>query len=197
MKNFKHSIYFAAVIIGTSFFSNKAAATIPIIPMDISERAVVRVFAVPNQTGSVSISDANGNAINIYSLDPGDSSSKLFDFSNVENGLYTFDVESELMNTTTKLKVEDSYIEIIGNDVEYKPVFIVDGNDLKVNYFNTDQEDMQLSIESYGVVFYTEEEGNSLTLQKRFDIRKIKTGGEYYVKLVVGDKTYYHTFFKS
>ena len=197
MKTIKLSIYFAAVIIGTSFFTNKAAATIPVIPMDISERAVVRVIAVPNQTGSVSISDAEGITLNTYMLKPGASSSKLFDFSKVENGIYTFNIKSELMNTTTKIKVEDSYVEVISNDVEYKPLFIEHGKELRVNYLNTDLEDMQLSIESTGSVFYAEEEGNSLTLEKRFDIGTIMPRGEYYAKLVVGDKTYYHTFYVS
>ena len=119
MKNIKLTIYFAAVIIGTSLFTNKAAATVPIIPMDIAERNVVRLVSIPSQTGSVSISDAQGFTVNTYSLDRSTTSSRLFDFSNVENGMYTFDVRSELMNTSTKIKVEDSYVEVISNDVEY------------------------------------------------------------------------------
>ena len=197
MKTLKLSIYFAAVIIGTSFFTNKAAATVPVIPMDISGKAVVKVVAVTNQLGSVSISDAKGINLNTYWLKPGDSSSRLFDFSDLENGIYTFNVKSDMMNTTTKVLVEDSYVEVISNVVEYKPLFIVDGKELKVNYINTDLEDMQLSIESSDRIYFAEEEGNSLRLQKIFDISKIILipGEEYYAKLVVGDKSYYYTFY--
>ena len=198
MKTIKLSIYFAAVIIGTSFFTNKVAATIPIVPMDISERAVVKFVAVTNQSGSVSIVDAKGITLNTYGLKPGASSSTLFDFSEVENGTYTFNVKSEVMNTTSKIKVEDSYVEVLSSDIEYKPFFILDGKELRVNYLNTDLEDMQLSLESYDdMVYYAEEEGNSLRLQKRFDISKLFSGEKYLAKLVVGYKTYYYTFYMS
>ena len=195
MKTIKLSIYFAAVIIGTSFFTNKVAASISVVPMDMSETAVVKHIAVANQAGSVSIYDAKGVFLNTYRLKPDASSTKLFDFSKVESGIYTFNVKSEVMNTTSKIKVEDSYVEVLSSDIEYKPFFYLDGKELRVNYLNTDLEDMQLSLESYDdIVYYAEEEGNSLRLQKRFDISKLFSGEKYLAKLVVGYKTYYYTF---
>jgi hypothetical protein len=122
-----------------------------------------------------------------------DATTKVYDFSNLRDGIYTFESKSENMNITKKIGVEGSKVEILSKESEFKPIFSVENDELRVNFLNQNMEDVEFSIESTAEVFYQENEGNEMNFQKKFNISNLWLG-DYYAKLKVAGNTYYHYF---
>jgi len=195
MKRIKLSYVFAAALFSATLFMGKLTASdnvISVIPMNFPDRAIVQVTSPSMVSASVYIYDAEGTVLYADRISA-ESSTKLFDFSNLRDGVYTFESNSDNMNIIKKLGVKGDRVEILSKETEFKPVFSFDGNELKVNFLNQAQKDVEFSIENATSVFYKGDEGNDFTFHKKYDLSSLWLG-DYYAKLKVGGKTYYHHF---
>ena len=192
MKTIKLSVAFAAALFSATSFTGKVSAFVNVIPMEIPEKTIVQVTSPANISASIYIYDDAGTMLHSDRISP-ESSTKLYDFSNLRDGVYTFESNSEYMNITKKIGIEDSKVEILSKETEFKPYFSVEEDELIVTFIHQDLKDVEFSIENAIEVFYQENEGNELNFQKKFDISKLWLG-EHYAKLKVGGKTYHHYF---
>jgi len=192
MKTIRLTIAFAVALFSATSFTGKVSASVNVIPVDTPDRALVQVNSPANVSLSIYFFDGAGNLLLSDRISP-ESSSKLYDFSNLPDGVYTFESKSDNMNITKKIGIEDSKVEILSKETEFKPYFSVEENELKVSFLNQDQNAVELSIENALEVFYQGNGGNDFHFQKMLDISNLSSG-EHYAKLQVGGKTYYHYF---
>jgi hypothetical protein len=194
MKTIK--LLFVSAIVGISSFifsGNVHAFFIDLVPVDIPDKAVVKLVSPNNQTAFIYIAGPEGDFLLRESITLDEASRRLYDFTNLENGIYTFYSSDEQSTTTKKFKVEGSSVEILSKEVEYKPIFNIKGKHLTVNYFNKEMEDVEFIIEGRNLYFRQDEDGNAISFQKQFDISKLLRG-EYYASMKVGRNQYYHKF---
>ena len=186
---------FAVAVLGLStiLFAGNAYAFLEVIPMNTMDKAAVHVVVPKNQNSSIYISDPEGRIIHRETIKSSSSNGKVYNFSNLDEGVYTFYSETDHANFTKKVKVENSSVEVISNEVEYKPAFIVEDEKLMVNYLNLDQEKIKMAVYSSYADYYNSTEGNSKVFQKKFDISGLDSG-EYFAMIKVGDKNFIHNF---
>lgn len=194
MKAFK--FLFAVTVLGLSTIllaGNAYADGIP-IPYDVKDKASVKIMFPNKQNTFIYLSDAEGRLLLRETFKKGSSIARSYDFSNVDDGIYTFYSETEYANVTIKVRVKKSSIEVINNEVDYKPLFIIKDNSLLVTYLNYELEKLELVIYNSYADFYTNNEGNSFVFQKKFNTSDMESG-EYFVKIMVGSKYYNHRFY--
>jgi hypothetical protein len=192
MKTTRLSIAFAAALLSATSFTGKVSAFVNLIPMDIPERTLVQLTSPSNVSASIYFYDGAGKLLLSDKIHP-ESSTKLYDFSNLPDGVYTFESQTDQMNITKKLVIKDSKVEILSKETEFKPYFSVDENEMKVSFVNQDQKAVEFSIENDQEVFYQGNGESDFHFKKMLDISNLMFG-EYYAKLKVGAKTYYHYF---
>ena len=186
---------FAVAVLGLStiLFASNAYAFLEVIPYNMSDKAVVKVVFPDNQNTFIYCADPQGRVILEETIKEGSSNDKIYNFSSVDNGIYTFHSTIENANTTIKIMVKNSSIEVISKEVEYKPVFIINDDRLLVSYSNLEEEEIEMVIYNSSVDFYNSTEGNSKVFRKKFDISGMKRG-EYFAMLIVGGRDYNHSF---
>ena len=116
-------------------------------------------------------------------------SSKIFDFSKSEPGVYKMQVEfnggsSEQLVTVNKTGVE------VGEIVQKaEPIFTFKDNLLLVSFQNQNEEAMKLDVYSDENLIYEKSLNKSKRLVKKFDLSKLDKG-DYQVVFTTGDNQY-------
>jgi len=193
MKTIKSLFAIAVLSLSTISFAGNAYAFLEVIPLNMMDKAVVKVVFPNNQNTIIYIGDPEGRTIHRETIKKGSSTAKIYDFSNVDDGIYTFNSITDQANVTKTIKVENSSIEVISTEVEYKPTFIIKENSLLVNYLNLEQEEIEMVIYNSYTDFYKSAEGNFQVFQKKFDISDMESG-EYFAMIKVPGKNYIHSF---
>ena len=196
MRTLKLSLILAALLIGITSFTGKVSAYVNVVIMEIPMKSIIQITAPKTVEASVLIYDEDGIVLYRDRFDENSSSTKVFDFTDLKDGVYTFKSYSNLMNITKKIKVDDSKIEIQSREEEYKPLFEVDGDKLKVNFFNHTNDEIHFSLENNDRIYFKAKGYTSDNFKKKIDISNLWSG-EYYALLKVGNRTYYHPFSKN
>jgi len=199
MKSMKKIFFIAAVSISAFLFSGNVYACdacVKITPLNHSDMDLLQVLVPHKQNGSIYITDSNGHILYSETIKLGPAYSQIYDFTNLEDGIYTFYAEMERTKTTTEMKVENASVEVLNQVHEYLPFFKVEGNQLMVMYLNQEWDEIEFTIKSIDHrIFYNGEEGNPMIFQKIFDISNM-LNGEFYAMLKVGNKTSYYYYFE-
>ena len=193
MKTLKSTIVLAAMGFSTIFFTNNANAFFNVVPMNHSEKAIVKVEAPVNEDTYIVVYDSEGTTLHKESIKAGNMYTKFFDFTQLDDGIYTFYSEIKYSTIIKEIKVENSNVEVVSRQVEFRPVFKIQGDNLLVNYFNNTARDIDFVIESDDAVFYNVEKGNPVSFNKKFNIEQLPRG-IYYASLKTGGYTYEYTF---
>ena len=193
MKTLKSKVILAAIGFSTIFFTSNAYAFFNVVPMNHSEKAIVKVEAPVNEDTYVVVNDSKGNTLHKESIKAGNMYAKYFNFSELDNGIYTFYSEIEHSTMIKKIKVENSNVKVISKEVEFRPVFKIQGDNLMVNYLNTGAKDIEFTIETDDAVYYNGEEGSSAAFHKNFNIEQLPRD-TYYASLKTGGSTFRYTF---
>jgi hypothetical protein len=195
MKTMKGIFWASAMGLGSILLCSNALATDFLSVYPSSKEKTVKVEVKPStlKDASISLSSMKGNVLHNESIKARTAYGKVYDFSKLEDGIYTFYSESDYVTTIKQVQVEKASVKILSTEVEYSPVFVLKNQMLAVNFFNKDLEDMEFSIENNAAVFYENEEGNNISFQKMLNISQMPPG-EYYATLKVGGRTFGHTF---
>ncbi len=181
------------VVIGTFLYSGHVSAYFDVATLPSADKGIVKITVPENGTSKLYIYDPEGYLIHNETIKPGSDNSKVYDVSNLEDGVYSFTSEMDFFTTYKKIKVESSTIEVISKLVEYRPVFSVKGDYLLINFLNLDQDDLEIVIESYDRIYHRGDLENTATYHKAFDIRNLSRG-EYFATLSSSGKTFRHSF---
>jgi hypothetical protein len=175
---------------------NARATDAVTVSTSTTEKKVRVQVAEPRlQDISVYVTNEDGNIIYQEDIRASTTYAKVYDLSKLDDGIYTFTSSGELITTTKEIKVEGSSTTELSREAEYQPYIYVKDNHLRVNYFNKNQEDIEFSIVSSKAIFHESKEGNDIAYGKLLDISNMPSG-EYFARLKVGNKQYYHAFKK-
>jgi hypothetical protein len=185
----------ATVGVSSLLLGGNAFATdgVTVSPSSTEAKVKVQVAEPRMQDISVYVADAEGTIIYQEDIQARTTYGKVYDLSELDDGIYTFTSRGEYITTTKKIKVEGLSARELSKEATYKPVISLEDNYLKVNYFNKNQEDIEFSIESSGAVFHESDVNNDIAYGKMLNVSKMPPG-KYYAKLKVGNKDYYHQF---
>lgn len=195
MRTMKSVLVTVIVGVSTLLLEGNAYATdgVTVSPSNTEAKVKVQVIQPKLQDILVYVADDKGDVVYYENIKARTTYGKTYDLSNLDDGIYTFTSKGEYVTTTKKIKVEGSSAMEINKEASFKPVITLEDNYLKVNYFNRAQEDIQLSVEGSDEIFHTSNGNNAFHYGKMLDISKMRTGN-YFVKMKVGKKEYYHQF---
>jgi hypothetical protein len=182
----------SSLLVGGNAFATDA---VTVSTSSTEKKVKVQVVEPRLQDISVYVADDKGKIIYQEDIRANTTYGKVYDLSNLEDGVYSFTSNGEYVTTTKTIMVEGSSSREVSNEATYKPVISLKDNYLKVNYFNKDQEDIEFSIEGSGDIFHESKGGNDVAYGKMLDVSKMPSG-KYYAKLKVGNKEYYQSFKK-
>ena len=195
MKTIK-AISKVAMLFAFVAFANTLMATgnlkVNIRPLD-SEKAVVAISNAEASNYQISILNDKGEVV--YSKETDKESmdySKIFDFSNLENGDYKLSVTVDRLTTERAFKVNDENISVGKEKNMIEPFFKYKDGILKLSYLNFSQEKLNLNFYDGNELVYTNSIGNGFSIQKGYDLTKLDKGA-YSVVLSTDNKTYSYT----
>ena len=189
------------LVVGLSF--NTSASNDPtsttVATMEESMAGVMQLKVPSDMETFVSVFDQEGEMIYTDLVSKDDEAGKMYDFSEVENGQYTFKTVSEHKSVETTFVIEMNELLILKEETSYRPVFWIEGNILSISYMNLEQNDVYLSLEDDlfadvdSNLYYEEITESDMSYERVFDIKNLGKG-EYSITLRSGDNTYNYFF---
>ena len=172
------------------------AIRVNIVPGE-SERAQVDVLEAPNSQFTTELKDSNGNVIfadnkEVSSLD----FEKIYDFSKLPNGKYTFEVKQGDEMEYDNLIVKNGNIQVLGQEDQISPDFKLDGKYLDFTFPNTTENSARLLLYDNDAKKWIFQE----TLDPEFDVQQSLNlaglhTGHYKAVLISDDTTYDYNFY--
>jgi hypothetical protein len=195
MRTMKSVLVTATVGVSSLLFGGNAFATdgVTVSPSNTEAKVKVQVAEPRMQDISVYVADAEGKIVYQEDIKAMTTYGKTYDLSELDDGIYTFTSSGDFISTTKKIKVEGSSAIEISKEASYKPVISLKDKYLRVNYFNKAGEDIEFSIEGSGGIFHEGNRSNDIAYGEMLDVSKMPKGN-YYAKLKVGNKEYFHHF---
>lgn len=195
MRTMKAILITAIVGVGFLFAGGNAFATdaVTVSANNNDKKVKVQVLQPKLQDISVMVADADGNVIFNENIRAKTTYGKVYDLSNLEDGIYTFTSSGEYITTTKKIMVEGSTAREISKEATFKPVISLKDNYLKVHFFNKERGDIEFTIEGSNAIFHESKAGNDIVYGEMIDVSRMPKG-KYYAKVKVGNKSYYHPF---
>jgi hypothetical protein len=195
MKTMKTLMTMLSIGVSAVIYNSNAYAgdVMNVTPRGPEKKAIVSLRAPALEEATLFVTNMDGNVIHNEDIQSRTSYGKVYDFSNLENGIYTIISHSAYLTTIKEVKVDRDHIEVVSEEVEYKPVFLVKEDAISVNYFNQDADEISFSIESGNTVFYEHTEGRDIAFKKMLDTSQMPRG-EYHATLKAGGRTYSQYF---
>ena len=142
---------------------------------------------------SVRVEDDRGLIIHHENIRAKTRFGKVYDLSNLENGIYTITSSDGLVTTTRTIEVEGSATRQIGEETTHKPLFVLKDNYLKIQLLNQDRQNIEIKVEGFETIHHDSHAGNDLVFAKALDISSLPKG-EYAAEVKVGKKSHLHRF---
>ena len=103
-------------------------------PITSEKKARVELKRPKSIDVSIFVTNVDGNVLHEETIKSQKSYGRVYDFTNLKDGKYTIISNDDYIKTITDVKVHRSDVEVLSNEVEYKPVFSTKGSYLRVNY---------------------------------------------------------------
>jgi len=189
------AIITSSLLIASAFTSRASSPSFDIFLMDDPLESVVQVSAAGTAETLVYVADNRGTYIFSDRISSSTASSRTFDFSKIGDGNYTIVTKSDFADITKKIAVENAEIEVLSKETEFKPVFEIKDDILKINFLNQSMEDIEITIEDSNNIYYEEMKEGNFNFGAKLDLRNLFPG-EYTAKIEANGNTYYHYFRK-
>lgn len=191
--NRKASLVFLAI--ASMSISSFASGDINISPKKESLRAIVEIDVPVREDVNVTVTDPGGTVIHSDVISKNSEYGKVFDFSQVNDGVYTFVTKTEHTTVSKTIELEGNKLSVINKEYAHKPVFKIEGDLITVNFLNQTNESISISIEDSAKDYFKEEGDNSALYGKMVSVRNLPAG-KYKVVLAVGEKVYNYNFIR-
>lgn len=164
-----------------------------IYPLEGSKKARINVSVPANMDVKLSVHNIDGTGVYYETISEGTTYHKLFDFTNLENGVYKLVTISGNKVVINEIQINESEIKLNKSEVEYKPGFRLDKRTLMVDYLNTDAHEISLTISENGHEFFEDENTEKIPFRKAYDLNNL-AAGHYNACLTAGNKSYNYYF---
>lgn len=189
----KFKISLVSIAIASVSISSYASGDINVSPMKESSLARVEIDVPALDDVKVSVLDPGGIVIHNDLISKNSEYEKLFNFSQVEDGVYTVVTKTGYTTVAKTIELDNNNLSVINKEFSYEPIFKIDGDILTVNYLNRSNQDISIYLLDSAKDYYKEEGDNSISYGKMLNIKKLPLG-EYKVVLAVGEKEYNYNF---
>lgn len=180
-------------LIATTLLSQLAFASgtfrINLVPKT-EAKALLEISNNEAQQYEINISNSTGEMVYYHETKENlTNHSKLFDFSQLEHGVYKIEVKIEGASNEQLLTIGKRGIEV-GNSVKKTdPLFSFSDNILKISYLNYNNNQMELHIYNKSDLVWNKEMNDEFTVQKGFDLSKLNRG-DYRIVFASGEDIY-------
>ena len=160
------------------------------------EKALVDVLEAPNSQFAVKVKDGNGQIVYTdYEESPSYVCKKMYDFSDLKNGKYTFDVKLGDENESGRLVVNDGRVQINRLEDQISPDFKLDGKFLEFTFSNTTEKGTRLLLYDKDTNHWIFQERliPEFDDQQALNLSELKSGS-YKAVLISGDGRYDYNF---
>lgn len=156
-----------------------------------SEKAVVDISSLSNSNFSITVANDNNNIVYYKeNSDPSANYSKVFDFSNLEDGKYKVVVVANKMVAERKFQKHFGRIQVGEETTALEPFFSYKDGLLKCTYLNFMNENLSLSFyDTNDERIYSKKIGRNFNILEGFNLSKLEPGN-YRAVLSAGNKTY-------
>ena len=160
------------------------------------EKALVDVLEVPNSQFAIKVKDSKGQIIYTdYEESPSYVYKKMYDFSDLKNGNYTFEVKLGDENDSGRLAVNNGSVQITGTEDQISPDFKLDGKFLEFTFANTTEKGARLLLYDKDTSHWIFQERliPEFEDQQALNLSELKSG-RYKAVLISGDERYDYNF---
>lgn len=151
------------------------------------------LMEISNENGhklEINISNSLGETVYYHETNEGLLSyNRLYDFSQLENGVYSVEVKIDGASIEQMLTIVENEIEVGNSFKRVEPVFNLKGNILNLSYLNHSIEEMSMNIYQKSNLIWETKLDSEFVLHKGFDLSKLNRG-EYSVVFLAGNEVY-------
>lgn len=165
--------------------------TVNVIP-GTNARALVSVENSNNSRMSVEVKNADGDMVYYRSVKPsGETFRKMYDFSNLVDGTYTFKVALGKESEINTLNIKDGKAQITKTQEELAPYFAMNGDKLELSYLNFAQKGLTVKVYDNfsNDLLFEENLAPEFAINKAYDFSKLMVG-KYTAVLETNDNSY-------
>lgn len=195
MKNLKIGLMMFLVVLASGSTMAQGALKVEVV-QGKDEKALVDVIMAPNSKFEVKVIDSNGNAV--YN-DSKETSTydyrRAYDFSDLDNGKYTFEVKMGDETNVNDLVVNDGNVQIINNEEQISPYFKLKGKFLEFSFPNTTENEARFLLYNNGTQHWVFQESLSpeFNISQELNLSKLEPGS-YKAELISGEDTFNYSF---
>ncbi len=195
MKNLKIGLMLFLVVLASGSTMAKGTLKVEMVPGD-DEKAMVNVLLAPDSKFEVSVIDSSGKVIyNVSDKTQSFDYRKIYDFSSLGNGKYTFEVKMGDETEIDDLLVKDGEVQIAGQEELLSPYFKLNGKFLEFTFPNTTEKEARLLLYNNDKDYWIFQE----TLRPEYDISQelnlaALKPGSYKAVLISGENSYDYRF---
>ncbi|MCG6188745.1 hypothetical protein [Maribellus maritimus] len=143
MRNVKTSLVFLALVLVSGAVLATGNLKVNIVPGE-SEKAVVNVTNASQSQFQIEVKDKNGDIVFYKETNsPSTSYKKVYDFSMLEDGHYTFTVKLDKERETNILDVSNGKVKVMSERKDIEPFFSFKDDEFKVSYLNFSKENVK------------------------------------------------------
>lgn len=165
--------------------------TVNVIP-GINERAFVSIANGNSNKLMVEVKNSSGTVVYFRSLKTqGNTFSKTYDFSNLEDGAYSFKVSFGGETHLSTLSINDGKAQISKSQEETAPYFTLNGDKLELSFLNFTQKELKLKVYDNfsNDLLYEENLAPNFVVNKAWDFSGLMMG-KYTAVLETNDNSY-------
>lgn len=175
MKNLRRGLMLFLVVLASGSTMAMGIITVNVIPGK-SEKALVSILDAADSKYTVELKDANDELVYYkHAKAPTMNYKKEFDFSNLENGKYTFEIKLGDDTELNKLVVNNGNVQIVDQEEQIAPFFKLNGNLLELSYLDFTNKDMKFKLydEVTNDLVFEEKIDPEFVVEKAFDLSKL------------------------
>jgi len=112
-----------------------------------NEKALVNITNAANNKYKIVLTDSNGEVVFVdRTKSPTENYSKMYDFSKLDDGRYTFSIKRGDETELNNIVVSNGKAQILGQEEQIAPYFKLDGKLLELSFLNFTQRGMKLLV---------------------------------------------------
>lgn len=160
-----------------------------LITQGAEDEAIVQINNAVSSIFEIQVQNEKGDVV-FYkqTQNPSTSYSNVYDFSKLEDGVYSFWVEINNESSHSKLSINNGSVKLIEQDKEVDPFFALKNKRLEITYLNFDKSDIMLYVYEQGSnrLLHEENIGSEFALSHALDLSELRSGT--YEAVLVSDQ---------
>jgi hypothetical protein len=173
------TIKFLSTVMAVAIVAVASAVEKPkmsVVPVT-SDRAVVSIINNKEAMFELSITAENGDLVYYkQSVKPLNTYQKIFDFSKLENGIYTMNLKVNDTRLSKNFEVASNGIYVGESKMRFDPYFSYANDVLKLSFLNFDQDNLTLNIYDESGLVYESKLGKDFNIVSGYDLSALARG---------------------